>query len=389
MKPQRSLVGLALALTSACSSAPSSPSVPNTVVASAGNPSVTAQSGAAAGSSAGGAGATANAAGAAGARAVSSGAAGSASVQPTAASGAQAPAAGVGSQQPATAGADITTTTAGAGGQPATAGGSGVGSNEAGSTASGAPGDCQSIDAVAVLRGYAPQDEEAAADFEDYLTSELGSLTCATGGNGDARTITQTIFVPPNTSYDGHGEKLTADVAAMRCDTSEGEQAEHQRPYFVLAPGATLKNVTITYPGCEGVHMLGDNTLENVVWEDAGEDAASVRSYFPGGKITISHSEGHKAADKMFQFNAACDVKIESFSGSDMGKLVRQNGGKDFPLKIDLNTVNLTGVISAVVQSDSPQCFVRHHALEYAFTGSGDKADRVFRDIPPGNITEY
>lgn len=51
--------------------------------------------------------------------------------------------------------------------------------------------------------------------------------------------------------------------------------------------------------------------------------------------------------------------------------------------------MNVTGVISAVVQSDSPLCFVRHHELVYQFPGSGDKSDRVFRDVPPENVTAY
>jgi len=249
-------------------------------------------------------------------------------------------------------------------------------------------GNCEQ-DPLVTLRALAPADEDLAQDYEKYLTEELGALSCAMAGTGNARTITQTIYVPPNTTYDGRGETLTADVAAMNCDTSDGEQAESQRPYFLLAPGAQLKNVTIAYPGCEGVHMMGDNVLEHITWPDAGEDAASVRSYFPGGKITIKDSEGHKAADKMFQFNAPCDVRIENFTGSDMGKLVRQNGGTEFELMIDLNKVTVTGVISAVVQSDSPLCTVRHHQLSYMFTGSGDKADRVFRDIPPENVTAY
>jgi hypothetical protein len=42
-----------------------------------------------------------------------------------------------------------------------------------------------------------------------------------------------------------------------------------------------------------------------------------------------------------------------------------------------------------VVQSDSPVCFVRHHNLSFEFTGSGDKSDRVFRDIPVENVTQY
>lgn len=244
-------------------------------------------------------------------------------------------------------------------------------------------------DPLAVLRGFAPSDQDLKEDYEKYLTGELGMPVCATEGTGKPRMLTQTILVPPNATYDGRGETLTADAAAMHCDTSDGEQGEHQQPLFILTKGAQLKNVTITYPGCEGVHMLGDNVLDNITWQDAGEDAASVRSYFPGGKITIKNSEGHKAADKMFQFNAPCDVHIENFKGSDMGKLVRQNGGTEFELHIDLNKVDVSQVISAVVQSDSPKCFVRYHDLTYMFTGSGDKADRVFKDVPPANISEY
>lgn len=134
--------------------------------------------------------------------------------------------------------------------------------------------------------------------------------------------------------------------------------------------------------------MMGDNTLDGIVWKDAGEDAASVRSYFLVGKIAILNSEGHKASDEMFQFNSPCDVRIANFKGSEMGKLIRQNGGKNSSLKIDLDTVNITGVVSAVVQRDSPQCYVRHRALSYQLKGSGDKADRVFKGIPAGNVTQ-
>ncbi|MET0343029.1 MAG: pectate lyase, partial [Polyangiales bacterium] len=175
-------------------------------------------------------------------------------------------------------------------------------------------GDCAG-DPLATLRRYAPGDAKLAREFEKYLTQELGPLTCATSGTGQARTITQTIYVPPGAVYDGRGETLTADVAAMRCDTRAGEGDEGQRPFFVLAPGASLRNVRFAYPGCEGVHMMGDNELDHVVWTDVGEDAASVRTYFPGGKIVIRDSEGHKAGDKMFQFNAPCDVRIERFVG--------------------------------------------------------------------------
>ena len=51
--------------------------------------------------------------------------------------------------------------------------------------------------------------------------------------------------------------------------------------------------------------------------------------------------------------------------------------------------MDVTEVVSAVVQSDSPRCLIKHHALKYAFKGSGDKSDRVFRDIPAANISAY
>ncbi|WP_437730132.1 pectate lyase [Sorangium sp. So ce1335] len=281
---------------------------------------------------------------------------------------------------------------AGSGGGGASLGASGA-SSSAGSggagASSGGGGVVPTGDPLEILRQFTPADEELAEAYEEYITEEVGPLTYATEGTGTARTISRTLFVPPNAVYDGKGETLSADVAAMKCDTSEGEQAESQRPFFLLAPGASVKNVTITYPGCEGIHMMGDNVLENITWEDVGEDAASVRSYFPGGAITIKDSEAFKASDKMFQFNAPCDVRIESFTGAEMGKLLRQNGGTGFELHVDLNTVTVTGVVSAVVQSDSPLCFVRHHDLTYEFTGSGDKSDRVFRDVPPENVTEY
>lgn len=272
------------------------------------------------------------------------------------------------------------------GGSTSTGGNTGKG----GSTSTGGASGGGSCD-LATLAQYAPKgDAELAEMFAEYLSDEVGAVTCASAAPaGTTRTITQPIFVPVNGVYDGKGETLTAEPTAMKCDLTPGESAESQRPYFLLAPGASVKNVTIAYPGCEGIHMMGDNVLDNISWIDAGEDAASVRSYFPGGKITISNSDGAKAGDKMFQFNAPCNVRIENFTGADMGKLVRQNGDTTFELHVDLNNVNVTGVISAVVQSDSPLCYVRHHNLVYQFTGSGDKSDRVFRDVPPANVTAY
>jgi hypothetical protein len=210
---------------------------------------------------------------------------------------------------------------------------------------------------IEILNQFRPTDPDLAESYDGYITEEVGPLTVGTVGTGTARTITQTIFVPPGQVYDGLGETLTAS------GMGDGSQDEGQRPIFLLAPGASVKNVTITAPGVEGIHMMGDNVVENVVWLDVGEDAASVRSYFPGGDITITGGSARAATDKTFQFNVPCDVLIEDFTATDIGKLVRQNGGSTFPLNITLDNVTATQVRDVLVLSDSPDCIVRHRDL--------------------------
>ena len=238
-----------------------------------------------------------------------------------------------------------------------------------------------------LLLRYAPTNAALAGKYRGYVTKELGALTYGINGTGPARTITNTIVVPPNVTYDGKGEVLTADATTM--SDGKGNQSEKQKPLFVLCPGAGLKNVTITDPGCDGVHMMGDNVLDNVVWQDVGEDAASVRSYFPGGKISIKNCQAYNARDKMFQFNTSCSVRIENFVGDGMGKLLKHMDSGDVPFDIDLNNVTVSNVVSAVVQGESTKCQVRYHNLTYHFKGGRDKPDQVFRDIPKENVTKY
>ncbi|MFZ5988757.1 MAG: pectate lyase [Bacillota bacterium] len=212
-------------------------------------------------------------------------------------------------------------------------------------------------DPNSAVPNYMPSDPKLADLWKEYLAEEIGPMTVGTGGNGGTKTIRQTILVKSGTTYDGKGERITAE------GIGDGSQSENQKPFFLLEPGANLKNVTFTAPGVEGVHMMGDNVLENVVWEDVGEDAASVRSYFPGGKITIIGGSAAHASDKMFQFNISCDVTIKNFEAWDMGKLIRQNGGTTFPMTITLENVTANGFKSAIVQSDSPSCIVYYKNL--------------------------
>ena len=209
---------------------------------------------------------------------------------------------------------------------------------------------------------YQPEESDRADAWNNYINNEIEALTVGTGGNGGNKTITNTILVLQGTTYDGQGERITAQ------GMGDGSQDEGQQPFFLLEPGANLKNVTFTAPGVEGVHMMGDNVLENIVWEDVGEDAASVRSYFPGGFIHLINCSASDAADKIFQFNRSCIVWFEHVTGSNMGKFIRTNNGWYFPFEFYLDNCSVSGVNNCIMKVNRDD----HTVYLYNFSGSGD-----------------
>lgn len=166
----------------------------------------------------------------------------------------------------------------------------------------------------------------------------------STSNYGKSQTITSTIVVPSGTTYDGKG--ITIVASGM----GDGGQGEGQKPIFQLENGANLKNVIIAAPGCDGVHCYGNNTLTNVVWNDVGEDALTVKS---SGTVSIIGGSAMYAYDKMFQMNAACTLNISNFYAYDMGKLVRQNGGTTFQCNVYLDNIIIKKVKDSIGRTDS------------------------------------
>jgi hypothetical protein len=72
-------------------------------------------------------------------------------------------------------------------------------------------------------------------------------------------------------------------------------------PDLRLADGATLKNVIIGKPGADGVHCQGTCTLQNVWWEDVGEDAATFKRR--RGDLHRVRRRRPEGRDKVFQHN--------------------------------------------------------------------------------------
>ncbi|WP_249999398.1 pectate lyase [Actinoplanes sp. M2I2] len=141
------------------------------------------------------------------------------------------------------------------------------------------------------------------------------------GGNAPAwPTPAGSISLPNGTiavsgTYDGGMKRI--------CCIGDGGQSESQDPVFDLAPGATLKNVIIGAPAGDGVHCAGNCRLENVWWEDVGEDAAT---FLGGTDYYVVGGGARSGTDKVFQHNGPGTVHISRFYVQNSGKLYRACG---------------------------------------------------------------
>ena len=107
---------------------------------------------------------------------------------------------------------------------------------------------------------------------------------------------------------------------------SSGDQGESQPPMFQLSDGAVLRNVIIGTGAGDGVHCTGTCTLENVWWEDVGEDAATLKGSNASQVMTVNGGGARSASDKVFQHNGPGRFVIRNFQVSDFGKLYRSCG---------------------------------------------------------------
>lgn len=122
-------------------------------------------------------------------------------------------------------------------------------------------------------------------------------------------------------TYDG-GLKRFYGTGAL----GSGGQGESQKPIFELSNGAVLKNVIIGSPAADGVHCLGTCTLQNVWWEDVGEDAATLKGSSSSQTMTVDGGGAMKASDKVFQHNGPGTLIIRNFYVENFGKLYRSCG---------------------------------------------------------------
>jgi pectate lyase len=144
--------------------------------------------------------------------------------------------------------------------------------------------------------------------------------------------LTQTQVVAAGQVFDGGNR---------RYNLSGGSQSEGQPPLFEVRDGGSVRNVIIGPLAADGIHCLGNCTLDHVWWEDIGEDAATALG--PAGTVmTINCGAAFNGSDKTFQFNGRGELRISNFYVANAGKLVRSCGdctGNGGPRRISVNNV--------------------------------------------------
>lgn len=160
--------------------------------------------------------------------------------------------------------------------------------------------------------------------------------------------VNEPIVVKAGETFDGGGKLYQAGPAL-----GDGGQSENQKPVFILEPGAKLQNVQVA--GGDGIHTRGDATLKDVWWKDVGEDAMTMKG---PGNVKVIGGGAYNASDKIFQINAPGSLSIEGFTADTFGKGVRTNGGKDFPIAIDIKNSVFRNGDEAVVRTDATQAKV-------------------------------
>lgn len=155
-----------------------------------------------------------------------------------------------------------------------------------------------------------------------------------------------------NESVDCKGERI-----GLSCNGND----EHQPPVLTLK-NASVKNLIIASDGgSDGIHCTsGDCVLENVIWEDICEDAAtlkkSAKSLTIRGGWAFNDKEGPGGKpDKIFQHNAGPNSTVlitDGFTAKGVnGKLWRSCGNcksNSGPRHLIIDNVRIEGRISAI-----------------------------------------
>lgn len=275
------------------------------------------------------------------------------------------------------------TATGSAGTTAAAAGGSAGAAATAGSTGSaGTGGAVAGAGGTAAVGGTSGGGSGSGAAGTAGTGGSAGEPAAGSGGDGGSRAeppeggaLDETVIVGAGETFDGKGKRYTAGSAL-----GDGSQDENQQPLFRLEPGATLLNVVLGGPAADGIHCYGDATLRNIVWEDIGEDALTIKGE---GTVKLDGGSATNGDDKVFQINAASRFEVSNFKASKAGKFIRQNGDTTFKVEVVIDSCDISDMDEAIFRTDSDSSTVNMTNTRYSNIG-----DELFVGVSAGNITE-
>jgi pectate lyase C len=172
--------------------------------------------------------------------------------------------------------------------------------------------------------------------------------------------IVRATIVVSGSTFNGNCTRFVAGP-----ELGDGSQSESQKPVFRVING-TLRNVVLGAPAADGIHTEGNVTLNNVHWEDVGEDALTVKK---SGTVTIDGGTAFNADDKVFQINAASTFTVRNFVARNGGKFIRQNGGTTFKVSMFIDRCDISVMSEAIARTDSPTTTVRMTNSRYSRIG--------------------
>ena len=140
-----------------------------------------------------------------------------------------------------------------------------------------------------------------------FLTVRSGAL--AAGGRQMEEGIQLFLKERNHTIAGRKVELIIADTGGnpAGAKTKTQELVERNRVHVIIGPLAA-----------DGIHCLGNGTLDHVWWQDIGEDAATALG--PAGTVmNITCGAAYQGSDKTFQFNGRGEMRISNFYVSNEG----------------------------------------------------------------------
>jgi pectate lyase C len=214
----------------------------------------------------------------------------------------------------------------------------------------------------------APRSDSAVDAAVSARDAQADANIVGTGG-----VLAATIVVKKGQSFDGGGKRYTAGPSL-----GDGSQSESQKPLFKLEDGASLSNVVIGAPAADGIHTYGNVQLANIVWEDIGEDALTIKE---SGTVVLRGGSARNGDDKVFQVNAASTFRVSDFTASDAGKFIRQNGGTTFKVEVVIERCDIARMKESIFRTDSSTSTIAMRSSRYSEIG-----EELFMGVTPANV---